>query len=79
MLEPMTHIIRRTITTTIIETLTLIWVHTDDDDVQAPNETTADSLVRSHVRTCSVSRVTASCHTTILPAYGHALAKEGTP
>jgi len=72
----MTRIIRRTITTTLIETLTLIWVYTYDDDNVAPNETEADALVQSNIVTYSVSCVTASCHTTILPTYAHALIAE---
>ena len=72
----MTRIIRRTITTTIIETLTLIWVHTDNDDAQGQNETTTEQLRRSHVSSYSVSRVTASCHTAVLPVYGHTFMEE---
>ena len=76
MLSHMTRIIRRTITTTTIETLTLIWVHTDDDDKRAPNETATDPLGQSHIITCSFSRVTTSCHTTILPAYVPVIVEE---
>ncbi len=74
----MTRIIRRTITTTLIETLTLIWVHTYDDEHVAPNETDGDALARSYVVTRSISRVTASCHTTIFPACVAALVEEKT-
>jgi|GEM_PF-3232678 len=75
----MTRIIRRTITTTIIETLTLIWVHTHDDDHVPPNGTEAEALARSNIVTYSVRHITASCHTSLLPAYVQALAEEEGP
>jgi len=65
----MTRFIRRTISVTVIETLTLIWVNTTYDERAMPNDASAANLAaQSDFVTCSVSRVTTSVHSTLLPA-----------
>ena len=65
-LMDMTRFIRRTITITVIETLTLIWVNSNHDDSALSNgaqlATQADFVARS------VSRVTTSVNSILLPA-----------
>jgi len=68
----MTHYIQRTITVTLVETLTFIWVHNQYDGNQYDGVTlenaTATALAPVSVVTCSVSRVTSTVNTTLLPA-----------
>jgi len=60
----MTPYIQRTVTITIIETLTLLWGYTnhDDDTLAMDALTTASPLVA-----CSFSRVTSTVNKTLLP------------
>ena len=62
---PMTRYIQRTVTITVIETLLLLWDYTNHDDATLALDavTTAGPLVG-----CTLTRVTASAHTTLLPA-----------
>ena len=68
-LMDMTRFIRRTITITVIETLTLIWVNPNHDECARPNDAAAANLAtQSDFVACSVSRVTTSVNSTLLPA-----------
>lgn len=60
----MTHYIQRTVTITVIETLTLLWSYTNHDDATMAMDalTTATPLVA-----CSFSRVTSTVNQTLLP------------
>ena len=62
----MTRYIQRTVTITVIETLLLLWDYTTHDDATLALDavTTAAPLVG-----CSLTRVTASVNTTLLPEY----------
>lgn len=61
----MTRYIHRTVTITVIETLLLFWDCTNHDDALLAVDAVepAGTLVG-----CSLTRVTASVHTTLLPA-----------
>ena len=60
----MTRYIQRTVTITVIETLTLLWCSTNYDD-QAP---VLDTLTAAApLLVCSINRVTSTVNTAILP------------
>jgi hypothetical protein len=63
----MTYAIRRTVTVTIIETITLIWIHTSHDDDAPANDARDAVLAQSTLETCSAVRVTSSVNTTVWP------------
>ncbi|MEZ4730653.1 MAG: hypothetical protein R3E79_26300 [Caldilineaceae bacterium] len=63
---------QRTITVTLVETLTLIWVYIpydgEHDDGVTLEDATAAVLTPSSTVICSVSRATSTVHTTLWPA-----------
>lgn len=61
----MRHYIQRTVTITVIETLTLLWCYSNHDDPTPAMDTltTAAPLLA-----CSLSRVTSTVNKTMLPA-----------
>ncbi|MFZ4659711.1 MAG: hypothetical protein ACOYNY_22075 [Caldilineaceae bacterium] len=60
----MTHYIQRTVTTTIIETLTLFWCYTNHDD---PTPALDTLTAATPLLVYSISRVTSTVNKTILP------------
>ena len=64
MLSTMTRYIQRTVTITVIETLLLFWDYTTHDDATLALDALTTAAPLSG---CSLTRVTASVHTTLLP------------
>lgn len=62
----MTRYIQRTVTITIIETLTLLWCYTNHDD---PTPALDTLTAATPLLACSLSRVTSTVNQTILPAH----------
>jgi hypothetical protein len=73
----MAHYIQRTTTVTVIETLTLIWVHPTHHMVTSADTSGAATPTRVH--RYSVRRVSASAVTTILPILAAAADERAPP
>ncbi|MCE7986857.1 MAG: hypothetical protein DYG89_37260 [Caldilinea sp. CFX5] len=61
----MTHYIQRTVTITIIETLTLLWVCTNHDDAAPTRDAPPPAPL---LVACSTNRITSTVNTAMLPA-----------
>jgi len=62
----MTHYIQRTVTITIVETLTMLWCYTNHDEPTPALDTLS---VAAPLLACSISRVTSTVNQTLLPAH----------
>lgn len=62
----MTRYIQRTVTITVIETLTLLWYYTNHDD---PTPALDTLTVATPLLVCSISRVTSTVNQTMSPAH----------
>jgi len=61
----MTRYIQRTVTITIVETLTMLWSYTNHDDPTPARDTLTAA---APLLACSISRVTSTVNKSLLPA-----------